>query len=85
MTDLNHIAAALAKAQVQFKPLIKNKEAKITSSKGSYSYKYADLAEVFLTIRQALADNEIAVVQSTHLADKGLVLITNPVSYTHLW
>ena len=24
MTDLNHIAAALAKAQVQFKPLIKS-------------------------------------------------------------
>ncbi|MBP8241569.1 MAG: ERF family protein [Thermoflexales bacterium] len=77
MSDLNQIALALAKAQVQFKPLIKNKEAKITSPKGSYSYKYADLAEVFLTIRQALADNEIAVVQSTHLADKGLVLITN--------
>ena len=77
MSDLNQIALALAKAQLQFKPLIKNKEAKITSSKGSYSYKYADLAEVFLTIRQALADNEIAVVQSTHLADKGLVLITN--------
>jgi hypothetical protein len=77
MSDLNQIALALSKAQLQFKPLIKGKEAKIQSSKGSYFYKYADLAEVFIAIRQALADNEIAVVQSTHLADRGLVLITN--------
>lgn len=65
---IDKIALALAKAQPKFKTLMKDKTAVINSSKGSYKYKYADLADVFISIRDALGENEIAVVQTTEPA-----------------
>lgn len=69
--DIDKIAAALARAQPKFKPLIKSKTARISSAKATYEYRYADLADVFISVRDALAENEIAIVQSTSLNEKG--------------
>lgn len=74
--DIDKIAAALAKAQPKFKPLIKNKTAVINSAKASYKYTYADLADVFISVREALAENEIAIVQSTSVREQGGYILT---------
>lgn len=70
------IAAALAKAQSAFLPIVKDKVARINSSKGSYEYRYADLSSVLAAIRPALASNELSVIQTTELDSKGYVLVT---------
>lgn len=71
------IALALSKAQLAFSPVVKDKIARINSSKGNYTYNYADLAAVFHSIREGLAANELAIVQATDLEDKGYVLKTS--------
>ena len=74
--ETDKIAASLSRAQPKFKPLIKNKTARISSAKANYEYKYADLADVFISIREALGQEEIAVVQTTSLNDKGGYLLS---------
>jgi len=54
------IAEALSKAQGEFPPIKKGRTAKA----GSYSYTYADLADVLEAVRPALAKHGLAVVQS---------------------
>lgn len=74
--DIDKIAAALAKAQPKFGVLVKNKQAVINSAKASYKYKYADLADVFISVREALAENEIAIVQTTSVREQGGYILT---------
>lgn len=58
------IAGALAKAQGEFEPLEKTKTAKVPmKSGGTYSYSYADLADVMRCCRKALSANELAITQ----------------------
>ncbi len=73
---INEIAAALAKAQAKFPTIQKDKTASIISAKGSYKYKYADLADVIAAIRPALTDNGLALVQTVEVLDKGYRLDT---------
>jgi hypothetical protein len=59
------IAAALARAQQEFKPLHKNRTAKVQMKNGgTYSYNYADLSDVFESCRTALGKNDLAVTQN---------------------
>jgi hypothetical protein len=53
------LAAALAKAQGDFPPVVKGKTAKA----GPYSYDYADLADIIAALQPALAANELSIVQ----------------------
>lgn len=57
------LAAALAAAQGKFPKIVKTKVAKIESTKGSYSYKYADLADILEAVRPALVEQNLAVSQ----------------------
>lgn len=57
------LSTALAKAQAEFPNIEKKKTAEIRSDKGSYSYKYADLADVIAATRPSLSKNELAVLQ----------------------
>ena len=72
MTDIGELAGALAKAQKSFPKVEKRRTAKIVGPKGSYSYQYADLADVLDAVRGPLADNGLAVTQLVD-ADRGLV------------
>jgi ERF superfamily. len=59
---IDKVSAAFAKAQGDFKELAKNRVAKVPmKSGGHYSYKYADLHDVMLSVRDALKANELAV------------------------
>lgn len=58
------LAMALAAAQGEFLPIVKNKVARIKPrDKAAYEFFYADLADILIAIRPALAKHEIAVVQ----------------------
>ena len=58
------LATALVKFQGQVPVIPKNKTAKIPmKSGGSYSYNYADLADIWEAVRTPLMDNGLAVTQ----------------------
>jgi len=61
--QIDKLAEALAKAQGDFKSPAKDKTAQIKSDKGSYSYKYADLASTFDAVRMPLAQNGLSLTQ----------------------
>lgn len=64
MTETS-LAAALVAFQATVPVIPKNRTAKIsTKSGGSYSYKYADLADVFSAIREPLKSAGLAVTQT---------------------
>lgn len=75
--SLAQIAEALAAAQAAFVPILKDKTAKIESSRTgkSFQYSYVDLATIMDAVRPHLAANGLAVVQDTAL-DNGAVQIT---------
>lgn len=73
---LGELAAALSKAQAAFPKVLKDRTAKIASTRGEYSYKYADLASLLEAIRKPLSDNGLAVVQPIETTDSGMVLHT---------
>jgi len=62
--ELDKLAPALVKFQSIVPVIPKNQIAKIPMKNGgSYSYKYADLADIWDAIRKPLADNGLAVTQ----------------------
>ncbi len=69
---IGELAKALASAQTELKNPVKKKTAKV----GTYSYQYADIAEVLDTVRPILARNGIALTQPTVLAEDVLVVQT---------
>ena len=80
MTDngngLGELTTALAKAQAAFPKVLKDRTAKIASTKGEYSYKYADLASLLDAVRKPLSDNGLALVQPIEITERGMVLHT---------
>ena len=63
-TAMGLMAAALARAQLQFTNPKKKLEVKVRmKSGGEYSFMYADLAAVLDVIRKPLAENGIAIIQ----------------------
>jgi len=75
-TGLGELTAALAKAQAAFPKVLKDRTAKIASTKGEYSYKYADLASLLDAVRKPLSDNGLALVQPIEITERGMVLHT---------
>ncbi len=77
--QINELASALAKAQVGFKPIKKNRTAKIFSPKGSYEYQYADLADIIEAVTPSLSLNGLSVVQPVEIDDAGGSVATHLV------
>lgn len=82
MTDHPNIYAALAVAQGEIKPITKTERADIKSTKGSFSYTYADLATVLASIMPVLHENGIAVTQTTAIADNGAFVLRTTLWHT---
>lgn len=70
------LADALAKAQGAMESPAKTKRAKIESQKGSYSYTYADLADVIEATKKPLSANGLSVAQIISYDGSGLILTT---------
>ena len=64
-------AKAFAKAQSEFKPLVKNKEVS-----GSYSYKYAELSAVHDAVLEAMTTNGLSHAQDVTTRDSKVAVAT---------
>lgn len=60
-----NLAAALAKAQGAFRPIVKNRDVEIYSTRtnSKYKFSYADLEELINATREHLAANGLSLVQ----------------------
>jgi len=76
--SIGAIAKALAAAQSELTNPIKKKTAKLQKKDGSasYTYNYADIAEVLDTVRPVFAKHGIAITQPTILAENVLIVQT---------
>ncbi len=84
--SIGALAGALAKAQGVLPNVRKTKTAKIRMKSGdSYSYKYADLADVWDAIRIPLANNGLSVVQSPEMFESGLGIVTTIAHESGEW
>lgn len=61
--SLGNLFAALAKARVEFHPVLKNKIVSVRGSRGSYDFLYADLDQIISAVEAALSANELTVTQ----------------------
>jgi hypothetical protein len=61
--SIKELAAALSKAQKEFKPIKKNKTVTVRSDKGNYTFDYADYDQIMSAVQDALSNNGLAVTQ----------------------
>lgn len=83
--NIGNLAKALALAIKAMKPPTKGRTATIKSEKGSYSYKYADLADVIESYRAPLSENGLSLVQPIQTQDGHLVLVTRLLHESGEW
>jgi hypothetical protein len=75
--ETGKLADALAKAQAMFKPIKKDKTAKVRmKAGGEYSYNYSDLSSVIDATKEGLSSNGLAVTQLPEFQSERLVLHT---------
>lgn len=74
--QIGQLVAALAAAQARFVAIGKDRTARIQSTKGTFSYTYADLATVVEATRPALTEQGLAVMQPVQLTDGRIVVTT---------
>lgn len=70
-TKHESLAAALAAFQRQLPKIGKGNTAKVTSDKGNYSYKYADLSDVSAAVLPMLAEHGMSFSSKPTLTDDG--------------
>lgn len=83
--QINELATALAAAQLEMANPEKNKSATIKSEKGSYAYKYADLAEALDGLRKTLGAHGLSIIQVTQLDGDTLTVITRLMHSSGQW
>jgi hypothetical protein len=82
---IGELAAALAGAQLQIKAPTKGRTAQIKSDKGSYGYKYADLADVIDCYREPLSKAGLALTQTLRVDEGHMVLRTTLLHKSGEW
>lgn len=69
--QINELVTALSKAQMEFKPVKKDQEAKGKS----FSYHYADLATVLEAVREPLSKNGLCLMHTTEWTEGGAFVL----------
>lgn len=70
MPDTNQLAEALAKAQGEFGPVIRDKTVSVTMrSGGKYTFSYAPLESILHAVKPALSKNGLALTQAMVTVD----------------
>lgn len=77
----DNIAAALAAARGEFSTIKKTSTARISSSKGEYTYTYADTAEILDAVIVALVRHELSITFTTSIAD-GLLFVNGTLRHS---
>lgn len=87
--SIGKLVAARAKASTKIKSIIKAKSAKVESRKEggrSYSYQYADLADVLDAVEEAISEQGLAIFQTTQDRGRdGVHLITTLAHESDQW
>ena len=83
--SLTNIMPAFAKAQAALGTVEKKKTAEIRSSKGSYTFTYADIADVLEAIKPTLKEHELAIMQDVANAESGVSIATRLVHSSGEW
>ena len=87
--SIGKLVAARAKASTKIKAIVKAKQAKVESRKEggrSYSYQYADLADVLEAIEEAISEQGLAILQTTQDRGRdGTFLITTLAHESDQW
>jgi len=74
--SIKDITAALAKAQINFKPIKRTEMVDYITTAGRKKYSYAPLSEIIDATKQALSDNGLAIMQTTKLVEGCTILET---------
>ena len=83
--ETNEVAKALAAAQAELKPVLRDKTAEVKSEKGNYKFDYADLASVIEACRSALTKHGIAVVQGVEVDGGNVKVETRLIHSSGQW
>lgn len=76
MTQKKSLHEALTLAQSEFPAIPKTREATISTDKGTYTYKYADLNDVLGAVRRILNKHGILLTQRIIMGENGLIIMT---------
>jgi len=82
---------ALSMAQGEFKPIEKKRVGKVegesrrTGKAYNYTYKYADLSDVFAAVRPALSAHGLAIMQITRLEGGSMIVTTRLTHRSGSW
>jgi hypothetical protein len=79
------IAKALAAAQTQLGPVLRDKTVRVSGDKGTYTFDYADLASVVEVCRTALSQQSIAIVQGVETEQGGVKVETRLIHSSGEW
>lgn len=75
--SIKELASALSKAQAKFTNIFKSNTAKITTKSGSsYTYSYADLAELLDMVREPLSANGLSIMQFSDTVENKISITT---------
>lgn len=74
--QINELMAALAKAQKRILPAPADSKGEVRSERAKYDFYYADLAGVREACREPLADNELGIVQTSHVEGVDVTVTT---------
>jgi hypothetical protein len=84
--QIGELAAALAKAHAEIKAPKKGRTAKVpTKAGGSYSYNYADLADVIECYQGPLSKHGLALTHTLRIQDGHMVLVTTLMHSSGQW
>jgi len=83
--EVAKLAAALAMAQKNFAPIPKDREVKVQSDRGSYTFKYATLDAIRSATMPALAEQTLAIVQGMIEYGNGYAVETKLIHSSGEW
>src|SRR5947209_3779430 len=84
--QIGKLVTARAKATAGIKAIVKDKVATVpTKTGGSYRYSYADLADVLDAVADALAEQELVLLQTTQARAGGAFLVTTLLHSSDQW
>lgn len=70
------VRAALVAARAQFPVIPKTKTATVRTTKGEYSYDYADLSDIYAAVNPVLSEHKLALSYDSSLKDGWLTVTT---------
>jgi hypothetical protein len=84
--QIHDLVAALAKARVDFAPIVRTKTVTVKSDRGSYTFSYAPLEDILAAVTEALSAHGLVLVSGIEQgADGGVVLHTRLMHASGQW